>query len=152
MRSLRVTWGQARLLEVTLGRKSKLTAKNSSLIPAKISSSFERIEIKSFVLSIAWTFWNPTFSMILPKNKLNYSRSTEVTKSQERSVENPRKRLCPNDFWELPKWPLQWMSWSNCPKIGLLKSGHCWGHSRSLEVECNTNHSWQRNADDILSA
>ena len=58
--SFEVNWGQ-------WSKMKSLTARNSSLIPAKISSSFERIEIKSFVLSIAWTFSNPTFSMIFPK-------------------------------------------------------------------------------------
>ena len=76
-RLVKIPEGQVRSCEVIQGQFS-LTARNSSLILAKMSSSLERIEMKSFVLSMAWTFSKPTFSIIFPKNYMKIQRSNGV--------------------------------------------------------------------------
>ena len=76
-RLVKIPEGHIRSCEVIQGQ-FRLTARNSSLILAKSSSSLERIEMKSFVLSMAWTFSKPTFSIIFPKNYINIQRSNGV--------------------------------------------------------------------------
>ena len=136
-----------RSFEVNQGQ-FRLTARNSSLIFAKISSSFERIEMKSFVLSMAWTFSKPTFSIIFPKKFIKIQNM--VIEGQMRSFKSKfwghprskskltiigdRVKMVPSLFniCSIVRWPFIW-----CAAIIWE-----WFHNRMGSISMSANQMW----------